>query len=264
MKNVRDYKKGETQKHLKFVGTEIQLSLMSFEEVHTTVLEFAFMHMQIFCCILVFQSFKALCFYVIFKKNGADSNYGLIHKLTAFWHFLFCSILLVVYSVPLNNHCSHWLCISAYALAAPLSASRRTSRAPCLSRTAKPSRGSLPWAQTLTHIRPLTSTHSSCRSLCFFLSSVSFIYLPTPFFLFTLSRGPDTISRMSITSSLSLSFLNFQFVNFFPKCLCISKWSLVNHALFCVFLLFDFALFLCSCAAKLMLCCIVLDVLFFC
>ncbi|XP_013765491.1 phosphatidylinositol phosphatase PTPRQ [Pundamilia nyererei] len=52
--------------------------------------------------------------------------------------------------------------------AAPLSASRRTSRAPCLSRTAKPSRGLLPWAQTLTHIRPLTSTHSSCRSLCFF------------------------------------------------------------------------------------------------
>lgn len=34
MKNVRDYKKGETQKHLKFVGTEIQLSLMSFEEAH--------------------------------------------------------------------------------------------------------------------------------------------------------------------------------------------------------------------------------------
>lgn len=34
MKNVRDYKKGGTQKHLKFVGTEIQLSLMSFEKVH--------------------------------------------------------------------------------------------------------------------------------------------------------------------------------------------------------------------------------------
>lgn len=201
---------------------------------------------------------------MIFKKNGADSNYRLIHKLTAFWHFLFCSILLVVYSVPLNNHCSHWLCISAYALAAPLSASRRTSRAPCLSRTAKPSRGLLPWAQTLTHIRPLTSTHSSCRSLCFF-SVLCLLHLsPHPFFLFTLSRGPDTISRMSITSSLSLSFLNFQFVNFFSKSLCISKWSLVNRALFCVCLLFDFALFLFSCAAKLMLCCIVLDVLFFC
>ncbi|XP_075325903.1 phosphatidylinositol phosphatase PTPRQ-like [Odontesthes bonariensis] len=32
--------------------------------------------------------------------------------------------------------------------AAPLSAKHRTSRAPCLSRTAEPSRGSLPWAQT--------------------------------------------------------------------------------------------------------------------
>ncbi|XP_075894112.1 phosphatidylinositol phosphatase PTPRQ-like [Nelusetta ayraudi] len=44
----------------------------------------------------------------------------------------------------------------------------RTTRAPCFSRTARPSRGSLPWAQTLKHMWPLTSTHSSQGSLKFF------------------------------------------------------------------------------------------------
>lgn len=52
---------------------------------------------------------------------------------------------------------------------------RRTSWAPCFSRTARPSRGSLPWAQTLKPTWPFTSTYSSYGSQVFLtlLSSLS-------------------------------------------------------------------------------------------
>ncbi|XP_029378292.1 phosphatidylinositol phosphatase PTPRQ [Echeneis naucrates] len=63
--------------------------------------------------------------------------------------------------------------------AAPLSAKHRTSRAPCLSHTAKPNRGSLPRAQPLTHTWPLpTYIHS------FTLWITQVLPLPLPFFSF--------------------------------------------------------------------------------
>lgn len=76
-----------------------------------------------------------------FGKNGAESCHeshtvkNLYVLFFSCWHFAV----------------SYWLRISACALATPFSAKHRTSRASCLSRTAKPSRGSLPWAQTPTH-----------------------------------------------------------------------------------------------------------------
>lgn len=84
---------------------------------------------------------------------------------------------LLTYSLSLNDYCSYWLCISACALAAPLSAKQRISRAPCLFRTAKPPC----WAQTPTHTWLLTSTHSSYGSVKFYLPFP--LHLPLLFLL---------------------------------------------------------------------------------
>ncbi|XP_038562651.1 phosphatidylinositol phosphatase PTPRQ-like [Micropterus salmoides] len=92
--------------------------------------------------------------------------------------------------------------------AAPLSAKHRTSRAPCLSRTAMPSRGSLPWAQTPTHTWPLIPTHSSYGSvefnLPFPLHLPFFSLLCVPWVIF---GGAEMKNRMSI----------FSLIPFFPQ-----------------------------------------------
>lgn len=59
-----------------------------------------------------------------FGKNGADSRPTLYHSqyMYVVIYFFLVNILLVKYSLSLNGYCSYWLCISACALAAPLSA----------------------------------------------------------------------------------------------------------------------------------------------
>lgn len=47
---------------------------------------------------------------------------------------------------------------------------RRSSWPPCFFRTAEPSRGSVPWAQTPKHTWPVASTYPSCGSLEFCLA----------------------------------------------------------------------------------------------
>ncbi|XP_008281735.1 phosphatidylinositol phosphatase PTPRQ-like [Stegastes partitus] len=78
--------------------------------------------------------------------------------------------------------------------AAPLSARLRTSRAPCLSCTAKPSRGSLPWAQTPTHTWP-PHTYSFILWISRVLSPISPSSLPTFFFFLLCVPFPEELSR---------------------------------------------------------------------
>lgn len=113
------------------------------------------------------------------------------------------------YSLSLNDYCSYWLCISACALAAPLSAQASDLQGTLyLPHSKKPSRGSLPWAQTHTHTWPLTSTHSSYGCLKFYLPFP--LHLPFFFLLCVpcvIFGRAEAMNRMSIFSSTP----------FFPK-----------------------------------------------
>lgn len=96
----------------------------------------------------------------------------------------------------------------------------RTSWAPCFSRTARPSRGSLPWAQTLKPTWPLTSTYSSYGSQVFLslLSSSSPPFSPPLCLLPCLIvERAKTANRMSIFSSTLLSQA-YQCTIFSPTC----------------------------------------------
>ncbi|XP_039664461.1 phosphatidylinositol phosphatase PTPRQ-like [Perca fluviatilis] len=127
--------------------------------------------------------------------------------------------------------------------AAPLSAKHRISRAPCLSRTAKPPC----WAQTPTHTWPLTSTHSSYGSLkCYlpFPLHLPFFLLCVPCFIF---GGAETMNRMSIYSStpffLKVSVVLVSLLNS-SVCLWIGCYYCSKLLLCLLTVLFYFAVFL--------------------
>lgn len=101
----------------------------------------------------------SLSFYVIWGKKV--QTIPLKDKTCSFFEFILC----------LWTIAAHTDSVSLPVLQLLHSQHRRwSSRPPCFSRTAKPSRGLLPWAQTPIHTWPAASTYSSCGSLGFCLA----------------------------------------------------------------------------------------------
>lgn len=120
-----------------------------------------------FCCTCtrVYDLFVFMWFWEKWCRQLPETQSLLVCMKWSFLTFCF-----VKCPLSLNDYSSYWLSISACAPAAPLSAKHRTSRAHCLSCTARPSWGSLPWALTPTHTWPLTSTQAFSSPISPFIS----------------------------------------------------------------------------------------------